>query len=83
MNISGLFTAVALGALIALPAWAQQVKTVAGVVINLGLMSAEQAIHAEGHRDAHPSNFPSGSSKPGASVVAIPYIALPKASDSP
>jgi hypothetical protein len=61
MNISRLFTAVALGALIALPAWAQQVKTVAGVVINLGLMSAEQAIHAEGHRDAHPSTFPSGS----------------------
>ena len=61
MNISRLFTAVALGALIALPAWAQQVKTVNGVVLNLGLMSAEQAIHAEGHRDAHPSTFPSGS----------------------
>jgi hypothetical protein len=43
------------------PAWAQQQKTVDGLIINLGLMSAEKAVHAEGHRDAHPSSFPSGS----------------------
>jgi hypothetical protein len=31
------------------------------VVINLGLMSAARAVHAEGHREAHPDTFPSGS----------------------
>jgi ABC-type glycerol-3-phosphate transport system substrate-binding protein len=48
-------------ALLALPAAAQQVKSVDGLVINLGLMSAEKAVHAEGHREAHPEKFPSGS----------------------
>jgi hypothetical protein len=43
------------------PVCAQQAKTVDGVVINLGLMSAARAVHAEGHRDAHPASFPSGS----------------------
>ena len=61
MNIPRWLAAAALGALLAPPVWAQQLKTVEGLVINLGLMSAEQAIHAEGHRDAHPSTFPSGS----------------------
>jgi len=42
-------------------AWAQQEKTVGGLTVNLGLMPAEQAVHAEGHRDAHPATFPSGS----------------------
>jgi hypothetical protein len=45
----------------AVPAFAQQAKTVGGLVINLGLMPAEQAVHAAGHRDAHPDKFPSGS----------------------
>jgi len=49
------------GLMAAAPAWAQQVKSVNGLTINLGLMSAEKAVHAEGHREAHPSAFPSGS----------------------
>jgi hypothetical protein len=48
-------------ALAATPAAAQQEKVVDGLVVNLGLMSAEKAVHAEGHRDAHPATFPSGS----------------------
>ena len=47
--------------LVAVSAYAQQAKTVDGLLINFGLMSAEQAIHAQGHRDAHPEKFPSGS----------------------
>ena len=47
--------------LAAAPAWAQQEKVVDGLIVNLGLMSAEKAVHAEGHRDAHPGHFPSGS----------------------
>jgi hypothetical protein len=61
MSIPSLFAAAALAALLALPASAQQMKTVDGLVINFGLMSAEKAVHAEGHRDAHPEKFPSGS----------------------
>jgi hypothetical protein len=47
--------------LAALSAHAQQAKSVDGIVVQLGLMSAERAVHAEGHRDAHPASFPSGS----------------------
>lgn len=43
------------------PAAAQQSKTVSGIVINFGIMPAEVAVHAEGHRDAHPTTFPAGS----------------------
>ena len=49
------------GLVAAAPARAQQEKTVNGLVIDLGVMSAEKAVHAEGHRDAHPGAFPSGS----------------------
>src|SRR5262245_463232 len=42
-------------------ACAQQRQTVSGLVINFGIMPAEFALRAEGHRDAHPSNPPSGS----------------------
>jgi len=34
------------------PAAAQQVKTVAGVVVNIGLVPAEVALRADGHREA-------------------------------
>ena len=61
MNISRLIGAAVLVALPAFPASAQQLRTVDGLVINFGLMSAEKAIHAEGHRDAHPDRFPSDS----------------------
>ena len=49
------------GVLAAAPAWAQQEKTVGGLVIDLGIMSAEKAVLAEGHAEAHPKTFPSGS----------------------
>src|SRR5438067_13322786 len=61
MKIPSLFAATAFAALMASPVAAQQMKTVNGLVINFGLMSAEQAVHAEGHRDAHSEKFPSGS----------------------
>src|SRR5690349_10387273 len=51
----------AMAALVAVaPALAQE-KTVNGLVINLGLMPAEKAVHAVGHAEAHPQTFPSGS----------------------
>ena len=43
------------------PAAAQHSKTVGGFVVNLGIVSAELALSAEGHRDAHPLHPPSGS----------------------
>ncbi len=43
------------------PAAAQQSKTIAGIVINFGIMPAEAALKAEGHREAHPTTFPAGS----------------------
>jgi hypothetical protein len=43
------------------PVAAQQSKTVAGLVINFGLMPAEAALRADGHRDAHPLHPPGGS----------------------
>jgi hypothetical protein len=61
MNIWRLIGVAAIVVLPASPASAQQVKSVDGLVINFGLMSAEKAIHADGHRDAHPGRFPSGS----------------------
>jgi len=53
-------TAAAAGLAVCAAAWAQE-KTVGGLVINLGLMNAEKAVQAEGHRDAHPSKFSGGS----------------------
>ena len=47
--------------LASMPAAAQQAKSVAGVTVNLGLTSAAAALRADGHRDAHPLNPPSGS----------------------
>jgi hypothetical protein len=49
------------GLVAAAPAFAQQEKSVNGLTVNLGLMTAEKAVHAEGHRDAHPATFPHGS----------------------
>jgi len=40
---------------------AQQVKSVAGVVVNFGIVPAAVALRADGHRDMHPPNPPSGS----------------------
>lgn len=47
-------------ALAGTPAIAQQGKTVDGIVVNLGIMKAELALGAAGHRDAHPLNPPPG-----------------------
>jgi hypothetical protein len=58
MKAPGLFAIAALFA--AASVWAQE-KTVDGLVINLGLMPAEKAVHALGHSEAHPATFPSGS----------------------
>jgi len=43
------------------PAAAQESRTVKGLVVNLGIMPAELALRAEGHRDAHPAHPPAGS----------------------
>lgn len=43
------------------PAAAQESKTVGGLVVNLGIMSAELALRAEGHREMHPLHPPPGS----------------------
>ena len=61
MKSANLFAAMVLVTLAASPVAAQQMKTVNGLVINFGLMSAERAVHADGHREAHPDKFPSGS----------------------
>ncbi len=43
------------------PAVAQQGRTVAGFIVNFGIVPAAVALRAEGHRDAHPTNPPGGS----------------------
>jgi hypothetical protein len=48
-------------ALVCAPAVAQQSRSVAGMVINLGIMPAEVALRADGHREMHPAHPPSGS----------------------
>ena len=48
-------------ALACAPAGAQHTKKLDGLVINFGIVPAEVALQAEGHRDAHPSHPPSGS----------------------
>jgi hypothetical protein len=40
---------------------AQQARSVGEFVVNFGLMPAEVALRADGHRDAHPSHPPPGS----------------------
>jgi len=40
---------------------AQQTTTVAGLVVNFGIVPAAVALRADGHRDAHPTNPPGGS----------------------
>jgi hypothetical protein len=42
-------------------AFAQQPKTVGGMIVNFGIVPAEVALHADGHRDSHPTNPPPGS----------------------
>jgi hypothetical protein len=56
-----LFAAAVAAVTLAWPAAAQQSKTAGGLVVNFGIMTAEQALRADGHRDAHPLHPPSGS----------------------
>jgi hypothetical protein len=48
-------------ALSALPAAAQQSKTVDGLIVSFGIVPAEVALRADGHRESHPTNPPPGS----------------------
>ena len=52
---------VVVAALGSMHAAAQYVKTIDGLVINLGIVPAEVALRADGHRDSHPLDPPSGS----------------------
>ena len=61
MNIPRLFAAAALAAAaIALPAAAQQMKTVGGVVINIGIVSAIAAEHTDAQHGVHKGGHGSG-----------------------
>lgn len=53
--------ATALAIALATPAAAQQSATISGTVVNLGIVAAEIALRADGHRDSHPKNPPAGS----------------------
>jgi hypothetical protein len=60
-GISRLLAAAALGAaLTALPAAAQQMKTVGGVVVNVGIVSAIAAEHADARHGVHKGGHGSG-----------------------
>jgi hypothetical protein len=60
-GISTLLAAAALGAaLTALPAAAQQMKTVGGVVVNVGIVSAIAAEHADARHGVHKGGHGSG-----------------------
>lgn len=54
-----LATGILAAVLSATPAAAQQ-RIVEGVVVNLGIVPAAVALRADGHREAHPANPPSG-----------------------
>ena len=45
----------------ALPANAQQERTLNGVILNFGVVPAQVALVADGHREAHPVHPPPGS----------------------
>jgi hypothetical protein len=48
-------------ALVWTPAAAQQGRTMAGFIVNFGIVPAAVALRADGHRDAHPTQPPGGS----------------------
>lgn len=60
MNLQGLFAAATLAAAaIALPAWAQ-VKTVGGMVVNIGIVNAIAAEHADAKHGVHQGGHGTG-----------------------
>jgi hypothetical protein len=59
MNIRT-FCAAALAALLVLPAHAQQMKTVGGIVVNIGITGALEAEHADAQHGVHKGGHGSG-----------------------
>lgn len=61
MNIPSFFAAAAFAAAaVALPVWAQQMKTVGGMVINIGIVSAIMAEHVDAQHGVHKGGHGSG-----------------------
>lgn len=54
------FCAAALAALLTLPADAQQMKTVGGIVVNIGIVSALEAEHSDAQHGVHKGGHGSG-----------------------
>lgn len=53
MNVRSLFAAAALAAAVTLPVSAQQMKTVGGIVVNIGVMNAIAAEHVDAQHGVH------------------------------
>lgn len=53
MKVLTLFTAAAIAAALAVPAAAQQMKTVGGIVVNIGIVNAHAAEHADAQHGVH------------------------------
>lgn len=60
MKIQSLFAAAALGAAFALPVAAQQTKTVAGIVMHIGLMNSIAAEHSDAQHGVHTGGHGAG-----------------------
>jgi len=61
MNVRSLFAAAALAAAaVALPVSAQQMKTVGGIVVNIGIVNAIMAEHVDAKHGAHKGGHGSG-----------------------
>jgi hypothetical protein len=60
MNFPGMVSTAALAAMLALPVCAQQMKTVGGLVINIGIVSAIEAEHVDAQHGAHKGGHGSG-----------------------
>jgi hypothetical protein len=66
MKVLNLFAGAALAAAFAFPVWAQQMKTVGGMVVNIGVMSAIAAQHADAQHGVH-----TGGHGPGKEHVVV------------
>lgn len=60
MKVPGLLAAAALAAAAAFPASAQQMRTVAGMVVNIGILSAIMAEHVDAQHGVHKGSHGSG-----------------------
>jgi hypothetical protein len=60
-KILGMAVAASLGALLALPVYAQSQKTVDGLVINIGIVNAIEAEHTDAQHGTHKGGHGSGS----------------------